>query len=66
MQYFFGVPSQNPGMYWIYNNDGEYVEMNADQLANLQKQIIARNLQNQLRKQLNKAEQLGLIERVEG
>lgn len=64
MEHFFGVPSENPGMYWIYNNDGDYVEMNADELAKLQMQIIQRSLQNQLRKQLQKAEKLGLIERA--
>ena len=65
-KHFFGVPSDaNPGMYWIYNNDNQYVEVTADQLADIQRQIIQRSLQNQLRKQLNKAEKLGLIQRDE-
>ena len=63
-EYFFGYPSENEGMYMIRNNDGQLVEMNADQLAQFQRQIIARSLQNQLRKQLQKAEKLGLIERT--
>ena len=64
MEHFFGVPSENEGMYWIYNNDGEYVEVNSDELVKLQHQIISRSLQLQLRKQLQKAEKLGIIKKI--
>ena len=36
-EYFFGYPSENEGMYMIRNNDGQLVEMNADQLAQFQR-----------------------------
>ena len=64
MEHFFGVPSENEGMYWVYNNSGEYVEMTSDELIKLQHQIISRSLQLQLRKQLLKAEKLGIIEKI--
>ena len=63
-EYFFGVPSQTAGMFWIHNEDGDYIEVNSDKLADIQRKIIARSLQKQLRKQLEKAEHLGLIEKI--
>ena len=35
MENFFGVPSENEGMFWVNNNDGQYVEITADELAKL-------------------------------
>ena len=64
MKYFYGVPSDTEGMYYVYNAQGEYVEVDEDQLADIQRQIISRSLQLQLRKQMQKAETLGLIEKV--
>ena len=65
MDYFFGVPSlENPGMYWVYDTDGKRVEVNSDDLIKIQNKLLSRSLQLQLRKQMLKAEYLGLIERV--
>ena len=64
MEHFFGVPSENEGMYWVYNEKDEYVEVNSDDLAKIQRLILNRSLQLQLRKQLDKAERLGIIEKV--
>ena len=64
MDNFFGVPSENEGMYWINDSEGKSVEVTADQLTNIQYQIISRSLQLQLRKQLLKAEKLGIIEKT--
>lgn len=64
MEYFYGVPSENEGLYWIHDTSGNYVEVNQDELTKIQKKLISRSLQLQLRKQMLKAERLGLIERV--
>lgn len=64
MEHFFGIPSETPGNYWIYDNNGNYVEVSSDELIKIQNQILSRSLQLQLNKQLQKAEKLGLIERT--
>lgn len=64
MEHFFGVPSKTPGNYWIYDDNGNYVEVSSDKLVEIQYQILSRSLQLQLSKQLQKAEKLGLIEKI--
>lgn len=64
MEHFFGVPSKTPGNYWIYDDNGNYVEVSSDKLIEIQYQILSRSLQLQLSKQLQKAEKLGLIEKI--
>ena len=64
MERFFGVPSENDGMFWIYDDEGNYVEVDIQRLHSIQKSILRRSLQMQLRKQMQKAEKLGLIQRI--
>jgi len=40
MERFFGVPSETDGMFWIYDDDGKYVEVSREELHKKQKAIL--------------------------